>query len=49
MKFLLDSCISGYAARDVRNAGFDVLWIPEVGKDPGDEEGFCCGKDRKIR
>ena len=38
MKFLLDSCISGYAAKDLRNAGFDVLWVPEIGKDPGDEE-----------
>ena len=37
MKFLLDSCISSFAVRDLRNAGFDVLWIPEVGKDPGDD------------
>lgn len=38
MKFLLDSCISGFAAKELRNAGFDILWIPEAGKDPGDEE-----------
>ena len=38
MKFLVDSCISGFAVKDLRNAGFDVLWIPESGKDPGDEE-----------
>lgn len=37
MKFLLDSCISKFAVKDLRNAGFDVLWIPEGGKDPGDE------------
>ena len=37
MKFLLDSCISSFAVRDLRDAGFDVLWIPEVGKDPGDD------------
>ena len=36
MKFLLDSCISAFAVKDLRNAGFDVLWIPETGKDPGD-------------
>lgn len=36
MKFLLDSCISNFAVKDLRNAGFDVLWIPEIGKDPGD-------------
>ena len=38
MKFLIDSCISGFAVKDLRNAGFDVLWIPESGKDPGDED-----------
>jgi len=37
MKFLLDSCISSFAVRDLRNAGFDVVWIPEVGKDSGDD------------
>ncbi len=31
MKFLLDSCISSFAVRDLRDAGFDVLWIPEIG------------------
>lgn len=38
MKFLLDSCISGFAVKDLRNAGLDVLWVPESGKDPGDED-----------
>ena len=37
MKFLFDSCISSFAVKDLRDAGFDVLWIPELGKDPGDE------------
>lgn len=37
MKFLLDSCISRFAVRDLRDSGFDVLWIPEIGKDPGDD------------
>lgn len=37
MKFLIDSCISSFAVRDLKNAGFDVLWVPEIGKDPGDE------------
>ncbi|HLA49762.1 MAG TPA: DUF5615 family PIN-like protein [Thermodesulfovibrionia bacterium] len=37
MKFLLDSCISSFAVEDLKDSGFDVLWIPEIGKDPGDE------------
>lgn len=37
MKFLLDSCISSFAVKALRDAGFDVLWIPEIGKDPGDD------------
>ncbi|MEW6419707.1 MAG: DUF5615 family PIN-like protein [Nitrospirota bacterium] len=38
MKFLIDSCISGFAVKALRDAGYEVLWIPESGKDPGDEE-----------
>ena len=38
MKFLLDSCISKFALSDLRKAGFEVFWIHEMGKDPGDEE-----------
>ncbi|MBE0426172.1 MAG: DUF5615 family PIN-like protein [Nitrospirae bacterium] len=38
MKFLIDSCISGFAVKALRDAGYVVLWIPESGKDPGDEE-----------
>ena len=37
MKFLLDSCISSFAVKDIRDAGFDVSQIPEIGKDPGDD------------
>ena len=37
MKFLLDSCISSFAVEYLKDSGFDVLWIPEIGKDPGDE------------
>ncbi|MCL4477026.1 MAG: DUF5615 family PIN-like protein [Nitrospirae bacterium] len=37
MKFLLDSCISSFAVKDLKDSGFDVLWIPETGKDTGDE------------
>jgi len=44
MKFLLDSCISSFAVRDLRDAGFDVLWIPEGGKDPGDDAIKLCRK-----
>jgi predicted nuclease of predicted toxin-antitoxin system len=37
MKFLLDSCISFFAVKALRDAEFEVAWIPETGKDPGDE------------
>ena len=37
MKFLIDSCISSFAVKALRGAGFDVVWIPEAGTDPGDE------------
>ena len=37
MKFLIDSCISGFAVKALRNSGFNVVWIPEIGKDPGDD------------
>ena len=38
MRLLLDSCISSYAVKDLRAAGVDVQWVPEAGKDPGDDE-----------
>lgn len=37
MKFLIDSCISSFAVKALRTAGYEVVWIPETGKDPGDE------------
>ncbi len=37
MKFLIDSCISFFAVKALRDAGFKVVWIPETGEDPGDE------------
>lgn len=37
MKFLVDSCISKFAVTALREAGFEVVWIPETGEDPGDE------------
>lgn len=37
MKFLLDSCISIFALNELKKAGFEALWVPELGKDPGDE------------
>lgn len=37
MRLLLDSCISFFAVRELRGAGLDVSWIPETGKDPGDD------------
>lgn len=37
MKFLLDSCISFFAVKDLRAKEYEVVWIPETGKDPGDE------------
>ncbi len=37
MKFLLDSCISSFAVKALREKRFEVIWIPETGKDPGDE------------
>lgn len=37
MRFLLDSCISNFAVKELREAGLDVIWVPETGKDPGDD------------
>ena len=37
MRFLLDSCISFFAVKDLRENEFKVIWVPETGKDPGDE------------
>ena len=37
MKFLVDSCISKFAVDALRKAGYETLWLPETGEDPGDE------------
>lgn len=37
MKFLLDSCVSSFAAKELRGEGFEALWVPETGSDPGDD------------
>jgi predicted nuclease of predicted toxin-antitoxin system len=38
MKLLLDTCVWGGAAIDLRTAGFDVVWSGEWLEDPGDDE-----------
>ncbi len=38
MKLLLDSCVWGGAAPELRSNGHDVLWSDEWDTDPGDEE-----------
>ncbi len=36
MKFLLDTCISSFAVKKLRDNNFEAVWIPESGSDPGD-------------
>ena len=36
MRILLDSCVWGKAAQELRSAGHDVEWVGDWGKDPGD-------------
>ena len=38
MKLLLDTCVSGVAARTLREMGHDVVWTAEWDSDPGDEQ-----------
>lgn len=38
MRLLLDSCVWGLAADDLRTAGHDVARVADLGADPGDEE-----------
>ena len=38
MKVLLDACVWGDAATELRAAGHDVIWAGEWAEDPGDEE-----------
>ena len=37
MKFLLDSCVSFFAVVALKSAGYETMWIPNIGKDPGDK------------
>ena len=37
MRLLLDSCISRFAVRELRAAGYDVVWVAEETEDPGDD------------
>lgn len=37
MKLLLDACVSGKAADELRAAGHDVAWVGDWIEDPGDE------------
>lgn len=38
MKLLVDSCVSGGAAAELRAAGHDAVWVGDWPRDPGDEE-----------
>lgn len=38
MKVLLDTCVWGKAADEMRAAGHDVIWSGDWPEDPGDEE-----------
>jgi predicted nuclease of predicted toxin-antitoxin system len=37
VKLLLDSCVSGASAAELRRAGLDVEWVGDWPEDPGDE------------
>jgi len=45
MRLLLDSCVWGPAADELRSAGHDVECIADLGEDPGDDEVL----DRSLR
>lgn len=38
MKLLLDRCVSGGAALELRSHGHDVVWVGDWEQDPGDRE-----------
>lgn len=38
MKVLLDSCVWGRAAAEIRSAGHDTIWAGDWPSDPGDDE-----------
>lgn len=35
-RLLIDSCVSGLTVAELRAAGFDAVWVPADGADPGD-------------
>ena len=37
MKLLLDACVWGKAAGQLRDAGHDVVWVGDWLEDPGDD------------
>lgn len=37
-KLLLDTCVWGGARQELAATGYDVIWIGDWNKDPGDEE-----------
>lgn len=37
MRLLLDACVWGKAADQLRSAGYDVVWVGDWPNDPGDE------------
>ncbi|MCU0357691.1 MAG: hypothetical protein MUE95_08925, partial [Cyclobacteriaceae bacterium] len=37
LKVLLDNCIWSGAKKDLTEAGYDVMWVGDFLKDPGDE------------
>ncbi len=38
MKVLLDTCVWGGAYKELKGAGYDVVWVGNWPEDPGDEE-----------
>jgi predicted nuclease of predicted toxin-antitoxin system len=36
MRLLIDACVAGSVARALRHAGFEVEWVAEWKRDPGD-------------
>lgn len=45
MKLLLDSCLSGKAASELRGSGHDVVWAGEWPADPGDAAILARARD----
>ena len=48
VKLLLDSCVSKFALNELINSGYDAIWVPEHGKDPGDTKILEWAFLRKI-